>query len=47
MPDLVPEKDPSKDLGERPEAGLVTPGELATVPYSKLAYPKPAPRLAP
>lgn len=47
MPDLVPERDPSKDLEERPGAGLVMPGEVATAPNSKLAYLKPTPRLAP
>jgi len=46
MSDLVPVKDPSKGVEERPGAGLVMPGEVATALYSKLAYLKPTPRLA-
>jgi hypothetical protein len=43
LPDLVPERDPSKDLEERPGAGSVMPGVVATALYSKLAYLKPTP----
>jgi hypothetical protein len=40
VPNLVPERDLNKDLEERPGAGLMTPGEVATTLYSKLAMPK-------